>query len=113
MYLKNRAIGNKIKYKKRNNYCKRLYKKQQRGFYSIFELNHIKDNKLFWNTLKPFLSDKNIQYSAITFVNKENNQIMPEDLELAETFDYYSVIAVANLGTKEYESSATDNKISE
>ena len=38
---------------------------------------------------------------------------MSEDLELAETFDYYSGIAVANLGTKEYESSATDNKISE
>ena len=38
---------------------------------------------------------------------------MSEDLELAETFDYYYGIAVANLGTKEYESSATDNKISE
>ena len=38
---------------------------------------------------------------------------MSEDLELAETFDYYSGIAVANLGIKEYESSATDNKISE
>ena len=38
---------------------------------------------------------------------------MSEDLELADTFDYYSGIVVANLGTKEYESSATDNKISD
>ena len=68
--------------------------------------------ELFWNYF-PFLSDKNIQSSAITLVNKENNQIMSEDLELADTFDYYSGIVVANLGTKEYESSATDNKISD
>ena len=35
---------------------------------------------------------------------------MSEDLELAGTFDNYSGIAVANLGTKTFESSATDNK---
>ena len=37
---------------------------------------------------------------------------MSEDLQLAETFDNYSGIAVANLGIKAFESSATDNKYS-
>ena len=37
---------------------------------------------------------------------------MSEDLLLAETFDNYSTIVVANLGIKTSESSATDNKYS-
>ena len=50
--------------------------------------------------MKPFLSDKSIQSSAITVVSKENNQIISDDLELAETFYNYFESAVTNLGIK-------------
>ena len=112
VYLKNRASANKSKYKKRNNYWKKLDEKERRDFYCNLELNHITDNKLVWKTIKAFLIDKIIQSAAVTLVNKENNQIMPDNLELAEAFDNYSAIAVANLGIKTFESSATDNKYS-
>ena len=68
-YLKSRTIAKKTKYKKRNNYCKKLYKKEREGFYSNLELNYIKDNKLFWKTIKAFLSNKSIQSSTIALVN--------------------------------------------
>ena len=97
-YLKNRAIENKTKYKKQKNYCNRLYKKERKNFYSNLELNQITDNKRFWKTMKTFLSNKSLQSSTITLVNKENNQIISDDLELAETFNNYFESTVANLG---------------
>ena len=61
--------------------------------------------------MKPFLSDKGIQFSKITPVNKKNNQINSDDLELAETFNNYFESAVANLVVKEYENNVNDNVI--
>ena len=72
-YLKNRTIENKTEYLKQNNYFKRLHKNERKNFYSNLELNQITGNKLFWKTIKPFLSDESIQSSGITLVNKENN----------------------------------------
>ena len=54
VYLKNRASANKSKYKKRNNYWKKLDEKERRDFYCNLELNHITDNKLVWKTIKAF-----------------------------------------------------------
>ena len=45
----------------------------------------------------------------MTLVNKENNQIISNDLELAETFNNPFESVVANVGINEYESSVTDN----
>ena len=67
-YLRNKAIENKTE-------CKNLY--------SNLEVNQLTDNKLFGKTTKLVLSGKTIQSFSITFVNKENNQIISDDLELA------------------------------
>ena len=108
-YLKKRTIENETTYKKQKNYCKRLCKKERKNFYSNWELSQITDNKLFWKTIKPFVSHKSIQSSTITLVNKENNQIISDSLELAETFNNYFESAVANLGVEEYENNVTNN----
>lgn len=86
---------------------KPLKKKGRKKFHSNLELNEITDNKLFWKTMKSFLSDKCIQSSTITFVNKENNRIISGDFRAKFNNDF--VRAVANLVIKEYESSVTDN----
>ena len=88
-YLKIKTIENKTKCQKQNNYFKRFYKNERKIFYSNLELNQIAGNKLFWKTIKPFLGDKSIQSSGITLVNKENNQVISDDIELAETFNNY------------------------
>ena len=87
----------------------KTFQKWTKNFLLKLELYQITDNKLFWNTIKPFFSDKSIQSSAITLVNKENNQIISDDLELAETFNNYFESAVANLGIKGYQNNVIEN----
>ena len=73
-HLKIRAIKNKAKYKKQKNFCSNFYKKERKKFYSNLELYQITDNKRFWKTIKPLLSDKCIQSSAITLINNSYQQ---------------------------------------
>ena len=40
------SADNKTKFKKQNNFCSKLYKKEQNNFFSDLELNKITDNKL-------------------------------------------------------------------
>ena len=42
-------------------------------------------------------------------MNKENNQVISDDIELAETFNNYFESALANLSIKGYENNVTDN----
>ena len=105
-YLKNRTVDNKTKFKKQKNYCSKLYKKERRKFYSDLELNKITDNKQFWKTIKPLLSDKCTQSSTISLV--DNINVISDDSELAKTFNSYFEKAVTNLGIKEYESPDTN-----
>ena len=74
--------------------------------YSDLELNKITDNKQFWKTIKPLLSDKCTQSPTISLV--DNNNVISDDSELAKKFNSYFEKAVANLGIKEYESLDTN-----
>ena len=100
-YFKNKTNENKARFKKQKKICSKLYKKERKKFYSNLELNEITDNKLFWKTIKPLLSEKCIQSSKISLVS--NNKVISEDLELAKTFNNYFGNAVNNLGIKECE----------
>ena len=100
-YFKNKTNENKARFKKQKNFCSKLYKKERKKFYSNLELNEIIDNKLFWKTIKPLLSEKSIQSSKISLAS--NNKVISEDLELAKTFNIYFGNAVNNLGIKECE----------
>ena len=46
---------------------------------------------------------------SVFSLNKENNQIISDDFELAETFNNYFESAVTNLGIEEYENNVTEN----
>ena len=62
-YFKNNTNENKARFKKQKKFCSKLYKKERKKFYSNLELKEITDNKLFWKTIKPLLSEKCIQSS--------------------------------------------------
>ena len=57
-YLRNKTDKNKRKYTKQRNYCVSLLRKSKREYYSNLDVKNITDNKTFWKTVKPFLSDK-------------------------------------------------------
>ena len=66
-----------------------------------------KSNKRVWKTIKPLLSDKCIQSSAITLINNEN--VISDDFKLTQTFNNYFGNAVGKLGIKECEASPVVN----
>ena len=99
-YIKNPTVENRNMYKKHKNFCSKLYKKERRNFYSQLDIKNITDNKQFWKTMKPFLSEKCTYASKITLVDNDN--VISDDQELANTFNKFFEHAVDNLGIKEY-----------
>ena len=71
-YYKNNTIENRNTYRKQKNFCSKLYKKERKKYYQNLDLKNITDNKLFWKTIKPLLSDKNTLTSQITLVQDNN-----------------------------------------
>ena len=110
-YLKKRTDGNRIRYKKQKNICGKLYKKERKKYYSNIELNNFTDNKTFWRTVKPLISYKGVQSSRITLVDKKegdkteknkigdsSNEIISDDLDVANTLNEYFQNAITKLG---------------
>ena len=53
-------------YNKQRNYFSRLHKKERKIYYEKLNVKNVTDNKTFWKTVKPFLSDKENLSSKIT-----------------------------------------------
>ena len=53
------------------------------------------DNKKFWRTIKPFLSDKGVGRTDITLI--EGDKIIQDDSEVANTLNDFFSNAVASL----------------
>ncbi len=59
-------------FRRQRNLCVKLFKTEKRNFYKNLDISQITDNKMFWKTVKPFLSDKNKANSKITLIEEEN-----------------------------------------
>ena len=94
-YLKNKTESNKIAYNQQRNFCVKLFRKEKKTFYNNLDPKKVTDNKLFWKTVKPFLSDKGSSKEKITL--SENDQIITEEKQIAEIFNEFFTNAVKNL----------------
>ena len=56
--------------KKQINFCSKLDKTERKNYYKILDLKNVTDNKEFWKTVKPFLSDKVTTFPKIFLVKK-------------------------------------------
>ena len=101
-YIRNSRVKNMNKCKKQKNICGKLYKKERKKFYSQLDIKNITDNKLFWKTMKPFLSDKCTYASKISLAHNDN--VISDDQELIDIFNNFFEQAVDNLGIQEYQS---------
>ena len=93
-YLKNRTESNKIAYNQQPNFCVKLFRKEKKTFYNKLDTKKVTDNKLFWKTVKPFLSDKGSSKEKITL--SENDQIITKEKQIAEIFNKFFTNAVKN-----------------
>ena len=57
-YLKNNNEQNRKLYTKQRNYCVSLVRKTKKAYYTNLDERKVSDNKLFWKTVKPSLSEK-------------------------------------------------------
>ena len=98
-FYKHRTTEKKVLYKKHKNYCSRLYKRERKKYYNNININNLTDNRKFWNTVKPFLSEKGKPAGKIILTEK--GQIVTEDEKVAETLQEYYEKAVQNLDINE------------
>ena len=57
-FLKERTDESKKRYALQRHYCVSLLKKTKKNYYDSLNEKDVSDNKTFWKTVKPFLSDK-------------------------------------------------------
>ena len=86
-FCKNRTEENRNRYTLRRNYYVSLITKTKKEYFGNLNEKNVCDNKTFWKIVKFFLSDKIISKEQIVLV--ENNKIISEDTDGAETLNSF------------------------
>ena len=94
-FLKYPSNENKANFKKQRNYCTSLFRKEKTKFYSNIDISLITDNKKFWRTVKPLFSEK--KFSKRKLILVENEEIISNDLDVAENMNTFFSNIVENL----------------
>ena len=71
-YYKSKCLQDKQAYKKQRNFCNRLYKRENGKYFNNLNLRNVTDNKRFWTTVNPFLSNKGNSRKQITLIEGGN-----------------------------------------
>ena len=72
-------------YTKQRNFCVSLLRKTKKRYYENLNIKFVVDNKLFWKTVKPLLSDNVADKDKFI----ENNELVKTDLETAEVLNNF------------------------
>ena len=99
-YFKNKSQNDYLAFKKQRNFCSKLYKKERKNYYNSLDIKNIADNKQFWKTIKPFLSEKIKTTSKIKL--KDQDKIISNDDKVAEEFSIFFENAVKFLIIRRY-----------
>ena len=99
-YNKNRIDENSIQYKKQRNKCVNLRKKAIKTYFKNITNSGIVENKTFWQTVKPFITNKS-GITNNTIMLQQNNSIITDEKELTTIFnDHYINIVEKSSGIK-------------
>ena len=94
-FLKSRSTEDRKAYNKQRNYCVSLIREIKKDYYNNLDYKKIIDSKSFWKHVKPLFTKKNVRSSKITLV--ENNSILENNDNTAESFNNFFTSAVLNL----------------
>ena len=86
-YLKNDNEENRKLYAKQRNYCVSLLRKTKKTYYENLDERKVSDNKLFWKTAKPSLSEQLNARERISL--SENGKIVKIEKETAEVVNNF------------------------
>ena len=77
-----------------------LVRKSKKLYYSNLDEKNVTDNKTFWKTIKPFLSDKIVSREKITLI--EEDEIVESDSNTAQILNTFFSNIVSNLKIAKY-----------
>ena len=72
-FLRTKSNGDKEAYNKQRNYCVDLIRKTNQQYYNNLDHKSVADNKSFWKNIKPYFSDKSLNFNKIMLVEKRFN----------------------------------------
>ena len=109
IFLQNKSEENKIRYTKQRNFCVSLLRKTKKQYYQNLNEKSVVDNKLFWKTVKSFLSEKMSGMDKIHLI--ENNELIKNDLKTAEVLNNFfsNIVQNPNIARYTSEESFVDN----
>ena len=115
-YLKWLSRENFLELKKANRPCKNLTKKAKNQYFKSVSSKYLTANKQFWDTVKPFFSNKNFDSDDHISIN-DKDKIVDNEVKLVELFNSCFINAVENttgktptsLGDSSNQQSNTDN----
>ena len=81
-YLKHKTEENRVLYTQQRNKCVSLLRKTKINYYGNLDEKDITDNKKFWKTVKPLLSDKSINSDKIHL--NGNGELINSESKTAE-----------------------------
>ena len=99
-FLKNRNDYNKREFSKQRNYCVPYVRKSKKLYYSNLDEKKVTDNKTFWKTIKPFLSNKIMSREKVTLI--EEDEIVESDINTAQILNTFFSNIISNLKIIEY-----------
>ena len=99
-FLKDQNKENKSRYSKQRNYCVSLIRKMKKDYYSTLDVKKVTDNKNFWKTIRPFLTDKIVSTERITLI--DNGEVVVTEKDPANVLNIFFSNIVANLKIPEY-----------
>ena len=87
------------KFRKQRNSCAKLFRREKRNYYNNLDISLVTDNKKFWKTVKPSFSDKLQSKSKMVLI--EDETIISNDVEVAETMNEFFITVTHYLGINE------------
>ena len=86
-YLKDKTKETRFLYTQQRNKCVSLLRKTKINYYGNLNVKDITDNKKFWKTVKPFLSDKSKTSDKIHL--NENGELLNSESETVEILNNF------------------------
>ena len=100
-FLNTKSDIDRKAYNKKRNYVVSLLRNEKKNFYSNRNTKIVIDNRTFWKTVKPFLSEKVTKHSKIDLV--EDDKIISRDDQIAKKFsEYFISIPILNMPSNGY-----------
>ena len=88
-FLNTKSDIDRKAYNKQRNYVVSLLRNEKKNFYSSLDTKAVIDNRTFWKTVKPFLSEKVTKHCKMNLA--EDDEIISRDVQIAKKFSEYFI----------------------